>query len=40
MDHNPWTLPGNVGLAVGPDVEYVRVRVTATPREVGRTWRS
>ena len=27
----PWTLPGNVGLAVGPDVEYVRVRVTADP---------
>ncbi len=25
----PWTLPGNVGLAVGPDVTYVRVRVTA-----------
>ena len=22
----PWTLPGNVALAVGPDVEYVRVR--------------
>ena len=27
----PWTLPGNVGLAVGPEVEYVRVRVTAQP---------
>jgi len=24
----PWTLPGNVGLAVGPDVTYVRVRVS------------
>ena len=24
----PWTLPGNVGLAVGPDVTYVRARVT------------
>ena len=23
----PWTLPGNVGLAVGPDVTYVRVRI-------------
>ncbi len=22
----PWTLPGNVGLAVGPEIEYVRVR--------------
>ena len=22
----PWTLPGNVALAVGPDIEYVRVR--------------
>jgi isoleucyl-tRNA synthetase len=27
----PWTLPGNVGLAVGPEVEYVRVRVTSEP---------
>ena len=27
----PWTLPGNVGLAVGPDVDYVRVRVTESP---------
>ena len=27
----PWTLPGNVGLAVGPDVDYVRVRVTEPP---------
>ena len=24
----PWTLPGNVGLAVGPDIDYVKVRVT------------
>lgn len=24
----PWTLPGNVGLAVGPEVTYVRVRIT------------
>ncbi len=24
----PWTLPGNVALAIHPDVEYVRVRVT------------
>ncbi|MDG1525431.1 MAG: isoleucine--tRNA ligase [Candidatus Thalassarchaeaceae archaeon] len=23
----PWTLPGNVGLAVGPDVTYARVRI-------------
>ncbi|MDE0708017.1 MAG: isoleucine--tRNA ligase, partial [Candidatus Poseidoniales archaeon] len=23
----PWTLPGNVGLAVGPDVTYIRVRI-------------
>ena len=27
----PWTLPGNVGLAVGPDVTYCRVRVTEAP---------
>ena len=27
----PWTLPGNVGLAVGPDVDYLRVRVTELP---------
>lgn len=27
----PWTLPGNVGLAVGPDVVYCRVRITAVP---------
>jgi len=23
----PWTLPGNVGLAVGPDVTYARIRI-------------
>jgi len=27
----PWTLPGNVGLAVGPDVTYIRVKVTQEP---------
>ena len=27
----PWTLPGNVGLAVGPDVKYCRVKITDTP---------
>ncbi|HJM13046.1 MAG TPA: isoleucine--tRNA ligase [Candidatus Thalassarchaeaceae archaeon] len=27
----PWTLPGNVGLAVGPDVTYCRVRITESP---------
>ena len=29
----PWTLPGNVGLAVGPDVTYVRVKITAPPSD-------
>ncbi|MBI88413.1 MAG: isoleucine--tRNA ligase [Euryarchaeota archaeon] len=29
----PWTLPGNVGLAVGPKVTYCRVRVTHPPSE-------
>jgi len=29
----PWTLPGNVGLAVGPDVTYCRVRITAPPSD-------
>jgi isoleucyl-tRNA synthetase len=29
----PWTLPGNVALAVHPDIEYVRVRVTAASEE-------
>jgi len=27
----PWTLPGNVGLAVGSDVKYCRVRITEPP---------
>ena len=27
----PWTLPGNVGLAVGPDVKYCRIRITEPP---------
>ena len=27
----PWTLPGNVGLAVGPDVVYCRIRITEPP---------
>ena len=27
----PWTLPGNVGLAVGPEVIYCRVKVTEEP---------
>lgn len=27
----PWTLPGNVGLAVGPKVDYIRVRVDSIP---------
>ncbi len=27
----PWTLPGNVGLAVGPDVKYCRVKITDAP---------
>ncbi|HSQ59283.1 MAG TPA: isoleucine--tRNA ligase, partial [Acidobacteriota bacterium] len=29
----PWTLPGNVALAVGPGLDYVRVRQTADGRE-------
>ena len=29
----PWTLPGNVGLAVGPEVKYSRIRVTAAPSD-------
>ena len=24
----PWTLPGNLGLAVAPDIEYARIRIT------------
>jgi isoleucyl-tRNA synthetase len=31
----PWTLPGNVGLAVGPDVTYCRVRISDPP---GKSW--
>ncbi len=31
----PWTLPGNVGLAVGPEVTYARVKVTAA---AGESW--
>ena len=27
----PWTLPGNVGLAVGPEVDYIRVRIDSIP---------
>ncbi|HYE22855.1 MAG TPA: class I tRNA ligase family protein [Candidatus Paceibacterota bacterium] len=27
----PWTLPGNVGLAVGPDIDYVIVRINNVP---------
>ena len=30
----PWTLPGNVGLAVGPEVVYCRVRITEPPAGV------
>ena len=29
----PWTLPGNVGLAVGPEVTYCRVRITEPPSD-------
>ncbi len=29
----PWTLPGNVALAVGPDIDYVRVRQTRHGKE-------
>ena len=31
----PWTLPGNVGLAVGPDVTYVRCRIKEA---AGQAW--
>jgi isoleucyl-tRNA synthetase len=31
----PWTLPGNVGLAVGPEVTYARIRIT---EETGDHW--
>ena len=27
----PWTLPGNVALAVGKDIDYVKVKVTGNP---------
>ena len=27
LDNTPWTLPGNVGLAVGPDVTYIKARI-------------
>ena len=29
----PWTLPGNVGLAVGPDVTYCRVKIVSKPSD-------
>ena len=29
----PWTLPGNVGLAVGPEVTYCRVKITSKPSD-------
>ncbi len=29
----PWTLPGNVGLAVGPDLTYCRVKITSGPSD-------
>ncbi len=29
----PWTLPGNVGLAVGPEVTYCRVKITKPPSD-------
>ena len=29
----PWTLPGNVGLAVGPEVTYCKVRITHLPSD-------
>lgn len=32
----PWTLPGNVGLAVGPDIEYAVVRVDGTPLVIAK----
>ncbi|MDP6899415.1 MAG: isoleucine--tRNA ligase, partial [Candidatus Thalassarchaeaceae archaeon] len=31
----PWTLPGNVGLAVGPDVTYIRIRID---EDAGESW--
>ena len=32
----PWTLPGNVGLAVGPDIDYVVARVSGVPVVVAK----
>jgi len=32
----PWTLPGNLALAVGPDIDYVRVRITEPGAEGSR----
>lgn len=29
----PWTLPGNVALAVGPDIDYVEAKVPARPHD-------
>ena len=35
----PWTLPGNVALAVGADIDYVKVSVsTKAPRSDGPDW--
>jgi isoleucyl-tRNA synthetase len=31
----PWTLPGNVALAVGEDIEYVEIKYTGHTMEVG-----
>jgi len=31
----PWTLPGNLALAVGPDIDYARVRILETPEGEG-----
>ncbi|MXX78688.1 MAG: class I tRNA ligase family protein, partial [Gemmatimonadales bacterium] len=33
----PWTLPGNLGLAVGPDIPYARVRVLPEGADGGTT---
>ena len=33
----PWTLPGNVALAVGADIDYVKVRVTEASGNTGAT---
>lgn len=33
----PWTLPSNLALAVGPDIDYVRVRAAAGSRLQGET---